>query len=214
MTALANGKRPVVVPRLRRFGEAVDDHQVALGRRLDAAGLVTLVESADDVLSAVETGSGSSGGRAGGEPAPVAELKEYVASLPHSRSAASVDRAAAAASCYISTMRENGGPAGSRRGSPPISTHAWAVELGLGGDGDHEGRLDSALREQRRQNERAHEASRVERQVTQGLADGSPEPKAGAVRVCVSGGSLALRRVVLATVVGRSVRHRSQRARE
>jgi UDP-N-acetylglucosamine transferase subunit ALG13 len=36
MTALANGKRPVVVPRLRRFGEAVDDHQMQLGLRLHA----------------------------------------------------------------------------------------------------------------------------------------------------------------------------------
>lgn len=42
--ALANGRRPVVVPRLQRYGEAVDDHQVALARRLDESGLVTLVE--------------------------------------------------------------------------------------------------------------------------------------------------------------------------
>jgi UDP-N-acetylglucosamine transferase subunit ALG13 len=41
---LANGKRPIVVPRLQRYGEAVDDHQVALGRRLERSGLVTLVE--------------------------------------------------------------------------------------------------------------------------------------------------------------------------
>ena len=42
--ALANGRRPVVVPRLQRYGEAVDDHQVALAKRLDEGGLVTLVE--------------------------------------------------------------------------------------------------------------------------------------------------------------------------
>jgi UDP-N-acetylglucosamine transferase subunit ALG13 len=42
--ALANGKRPVVVPRLQRYGEAIDDHQVSLGRRLQRSGLVTLVE--------------------------------------------------------------------------------------------------------------------------------------------------------------------------
>ena len=41
---LANGRRPVVVPRLQRYGEAVDDHQVELARRLDQSGLVTLVE--------------------------------------------------------------------------------------------------------------------------------------------------------------------------
>jgi UDP-N-acetylglucosamine transferase subunit ALG13 len=42
--ALANGRCPVVVPRLRRYGEAIDDHQLALGRRLAQSGLVTLVE--------------------------------------------------------------------------------------------------------------------------------------------------------------------------
>jgi beta-1,4-N-acetylglucosaminyltransferase len=44
LTALANGRRPVVVPRLKRFGEAVDDHQVAFAKRLELEGLVTLVE--------------------------------------------------------------------------------------------------------------------------------------------------------------------------
>jgi len=42
--ALANGRRPIVVPRLQRYGEAIDDHQVSLGRRLERSGLVTLVE--------------------------------------------------------------------------------------------------------------------------------------------------------------------------
>ena len=45
--ALAHGRRPVVVPRLRRYGEAVDDHQVFFARRLADAGLVTLVEDVD-----------------------------------------------------------------------------------------------------------------------------------------------------------------------
>jgi UDP-N-acetylglucosamine transferase subunit ALG13 len=44
---LANGRRPAVVPRLHRYGEAVDDHQVALGRRLERSGIVTLVEDPD-----------------------------------------------------------------------------------------------------------------------------------------------------------------------
>ena len=34
MVSLANGKRPVVVPRRKSFAEAVDDHQLQLGRRL------------------------------------------------------------------------------------------------------------------------------------------------------------------------------------
>ncbi len=45
MVALANAKRPIVVPRRKSFGEAVDDHQLQLGRRFAAAGLVTLVET-------------------------------------------------------------------------------------------------------------------------------------------------------------------------
>jgi UDP-N-acetylglucosamine transferase subunit ALG13 len=44
MVALANGKRPIVVARLKSFGEAVDDHQLQLGRRFAEAGLVTFVE--------------------------------------------------------------------------------------------------------------------------------------------------------------------------
>jgi UDP-N-acetylglucosamine transferase subunit ALG13 len=44
MVALANSKRPIVVPRRKAFGEAVDDHQLQLGRRFAEVGLVTLVE--------------------------------------------------------------------------------------------------------------------------------------------------------------------------
>ncbi len=53
LTALANDKRPIVVPRLQRYGEAVDDHQLAFGRRLAAAGLVTLVEDLGLLADAV-----------------------------------------------------------------------------------------------------------------------------------------------------------------
>jgi beta-1,4-N-acetylglucosaminyltransferase len=44
LTCLAAGTRPIVIPRLRRYGETSDDHQLAFGRRLDEVGLVTLVE--------------------------------------------------------------------------------------------------------------------------------------------------------------------------
>jgi UDP-N-acetylglucosamine transferase subunit ALG13 len=52
LTALANGTRPVVVPRLRCHGEAVDDHQVEFARRLQAE-LITLVEDMSDLPSAL-----------------------------------------------------------------------------------------------------------------------------------------------------------------
>jgi UDP-N-acetylglucosamine transferase subunit ALG13 len=53
IVALSNGKRPVVVPRLKQFGEAVDDHQLSFGRRFADAGLVTFVESPGDLGGAL-----------------------------------------------------------------------------------------------------------------------------------------------------------------
>ena len=53
MVALANEKRPIVVPRLHRFGEAVDDHQLVFARRLALEGLVTLVEDPADLVEAL-----------------------------------------------------------------------------------------------------------------------------------------------------------------
>jgi UDP-N-acetylglucosamine transferase subunit ALG13 len=49
MVALANESRPIVLPRRKQYGEAVDDHQLQLGRRFAAAGLVTLVEEPADL---------------------------------------------------------------------------------------------------------------------------------------------------------------------
>ena len=53
MVALGNGKCPVVVPRRKSFGEAVDDHQLQLGRRFADAGLVTFVETPADLGNAL-----------------------------------------------------------------------------------------------------------------------------------------------------------------
>jgi UDP-N-acetylglucosamine transferase subunit ALG13 len=84
MTALANGKRPVVVPRLRRFGEAVDDHQLQLGLRLHEAGLVTLVERPEDVRAAIaETDHHADVVEPGPDRRLVAELRSYLKA--HSR---------------------------------------------------------------------------------------------------------------------------------
>lgn len=43
LTALLNGRRPVVVPRLRAYDEAVDDHQVEFAGRLARSELVHVV---------------------------------------------------------------------------------------------------------------------------------------------------------------------------
>ena len=57
LTALLQGRRPVVVPRRKALGEAVDDHQVAFAARLAAAGLVTLVEDLDLLAETVRRAS-------------------------------------------------------------------------------------------------------------------------------------------------------------
>jgi UDP-N-acetylglucosamine transferase subunit ALG13 len=54
MVALANGRRPIVVPRRQTLGEAVDDHQSQLGRRFAEAGLVTLAETREALVAALE----------------------------------------------------------------------------------------------------------------------------------------------------------------
>ena len=42
-----------MMARLKRFGEHVDDHQLSLARRLDAIGLVKLVEEPEELPRAV-----------------------------------------------------------------------------------------------------------------------------------------------------------------
>jgi UDP-N-acetylglucosamine--N-acetylmuramyl-(pentapeptide) pyrophosphoryl-undecaprenol N-acetylglucosamine transferase len=68
LAALAAGTRPVVVPRLQRHGEAVDDHQVGFGRRLHEEGLVVLVEDPAQLPEVVAAHEGL-----------VEELRELVA---------------------------------------------------------------------------------------------------------------------------------------
>jgi UDP-N-acetylglucosamine transferase subunit ALG13 len=51
--ALAAGHTPIVVPRRRRFGEHVDDHQLAFAREVHALGLATLVEDETELGDAI-----------------------------------------------------------------------------------------------------------------------------------------------------------------
>ena len=78
LVCLQNGKQPVVTPRLRRYGEAVDDHQVELGRRLHERGIVTLVEDLDLLPSVIETFSPVASDALGGRALAV-ELRDYLA---------------------------------------------------------------------------------------------------------------------------------------
>jgi len=78
ITALGEGKRPIVVPRRAAQREAVDDHQVAFARRAAELGLVTLVEDVS-LLEAALRENEPSLARSGSEPSPIErELRTYI----------------------------------------------------------------------------------------------------------------------------------------
>jgi UDP-N-acetylglucosamine--N-acetylmuramyl-(pentapeptide) pyrophosphoryl-undecaprenol N-acetylglucosamine transferase len=79
IVALMNDRRPIVVPRLARFAEAVDDHQVPFGRRLHEVGLVRLVEDPAELAAAVAADEGAGSVDLRPNPGLVAELRGYVA---------------------------------------------------------------------------------------------------------------------------------------
>jgi UDP-N-acetylglucosamine transferase subunit ALG13 len=53
MLALSCGKRPVVAPRLHRFGEHVDDHQLEVADAFARAGKVILLMTGDDLAQKI-----------------------------------------------------------------------------------------------------------------------------------------------------------------
>lgn len=78
LTALLNGVQPVVVPRLKRYGDAVDDHQLELAERLESLQLVRLVREADDLERVVrEQAGGATSIKVGS--ALVGELRDFIA---------------------------------------------------------------------------------------------------------------------------------------
>jgi UDP-N-acetylglucosamine transferase subunit ALG13 len=80
IVALSVGRRPIVVPRLKRHGEAVDDHQVPLATRLGAEGLVTVAGTRVELTEAVADRAHIVAG--GLEPrALVGDLRSYLLEL-------------------------------------------------------------------------------------------------------------------------------------
>lgn len=53
LCAVRAGQVPIVFPRLKRFEETVDDHQLELGRRLAGDGRLILVEDESELVAAV-----------------------------------------------------------------------------------------------------------------------------------------------------------------
>jgi UDP-N-acetylglucosamine transferase subunit ALG13 len=89
LLCLTNGRSPVVVPRLKRFGETVDDHQLESARRFAAAGLVTLVEDPADLPAALAAAGDTVVEPPSGEGALVRELRSYFQQTIEPRSAVS-----------------------------------------------------------------------------------------------------------------------------
>ena len=52
--AVQSGKKPIVIPRLSKYGEHVDDHQLELAQHLATAGKVYLVQNTEDMQIAVK----------------------------------------------------------------------------------------------------------------------------------------------------------------
>lgn len=81
MVATANGKRPVVVPRLKRFHEAVDDHQVRLARRLAQRRLVAVVEDLAALPRALEADAPTNAVRVGDDGRLSGDVRELLSGL-------------------------------------------------------------------------------------------------------------------------------------
>lgn len=77
LVALAAGKRPIVMPRIHAFGEAVDDHQLVFARHLSGAGRITLVEDPAEMKTAVERAS-TGGAPPSGANALISDLAGYL----------------------------------------------------------------------------------------------------------------------------------------
>jgi UDP-N-acetylglucosamine transferase subunit ALG13 len=59
MLARKLGAIPIVIPRERRFGEAVDDHQVAFARRMAKLGEIVLATDEQQLIDALDLAVGS-----------------------------------------------------------------------------------------------------------------------------------------------------------
>jgi UDP-N-acetylglucosamine transferase subunit ALG13 len=64
MMALQLGKKPIVVPRMARFGEHVNDHQVAFCRRLEAEGRIRAVYRIEQLVTHIQAVVGEPAGAA------------------------------------------------------------------------------------------------------------------------------------------------------
>ncbi len=79
---LLNGKRPIVMPRLKELGEEeADSHQREFACRLHDAGLVVLVDHPDELREAVAHVGTTSVPPVGGSPQLIGDLEAYILSV-------------------------------------------------------------------------------------------------------------------------------------
>jgi UDP-N-acetylglucosamine transferase subunit ALG13 len=90
MLARRCGHTPIVMPRRHHLGEAVDDHQLFLAKRLAKSGIVTLVEDEQELAAALAAPTGAAAERAGtisGAGALSADLRTVLEGLGTARAA-------------------------------------------------------------------------------------------------------------------------------
>jgi UDP-N-acetylglucosamine transferase subunit ALG13 len=90
MLARRCGHTPIVMPRRHHLGEAVDDHQVFLAKRLAKSGIVTLVEDEHELAAALAAPPSAAAERAGtisGAGALTADLRTLLGELGAARAA-------------------------------------------------------------------------------------------------------------------------------
>jgi UDP-N-acetylglucosamine transferase subunit ALG13 len=73
LTAVRNQKTPVVLPRLSRFGEHVDDHQLELAERFAERGLIVVCHPEDGIATLVSRAKTMRPGTSGGANARLCE---------------------------------------------------------------------------------------------------------------------------------------------
>jgi UDP-N-acetylglucosamine transferase subunit ALG13 len=93
MLASTLGKRPIVVPRRKRYGEHVDDHQCSFTERIAAEGAIVLAQSEEELCANLDAALGRTAEAqlppTGAGPAPaVAMFEQLVDALVQQRNAA------------------------------------------------------------------------------------------------------------------------------
>jgi len=83
MCALRAGHVPIVFPRLKRYGETVDDHQAELAEALERRGNVIVVWNATELVDAVASVPPRGGSRALGAESLGAAVRAAIWGRPH-----------------------------------------------------------------------------------------------------------------------------------